>query len=302
MTSPLPFVDAHHHLWDLEKNNYSWLKEEVHLAGRLDPIRKSYVVKDYKEDIKNQNVAQSVHLQAECDDRIAETKWLQHVSENEGLPSAIVAEANLAAPNLKEVLDVYRTVPQMRGIRQLLNWHPSNVKMRVPKEDYLKSEAWLKGLELLTEYGLSYDLQVWAHQLAEASVIVARVPKLQFIPNHTGMPLERNDAGYQLWRDGMSKMAVNPNVAVKISGLGMTDHKWTVDSLRPYVLTTIELFGIDRCMFASNFPVDKLLSDYDTLINAFKEIVSDLPRKDQEKMFHDNAVRFYRLNQLKNNL
>jgi len=118
---------------------------------------------------------------------------------------------------------------------------------------------------------------------------------LLYILNHTGLPRERNDAGFQEWRDGMVKLAENPNVAAKISGLGMTDHHWTVASIRPYVLTTIEIFGVDRCMFASNFPVDKLLSDYDTLFNAYKEIVQDFTRADQEKLFHDNACRFYRI-------
>jgi len=297
--SLLPVVDAHHHLWDLENSKYSWIKGpnqvEIHLAGDLAPIRKSYLVADYLEDTKNQNVVKSVHLQAECDDEIGEAKWLQSLADKHGFPHAIIAHANLASPHLRDVLDVYRTLKNVRGIRQLLNYHPSDASMRSCEEDYLKSDAWFKGLELLAEYDYSYDLQVWQHQLAEAATIVARAPKIQFILNHTGMPHERTDAAFQEWRDGMSKLAINPNLAVKISGLGMTDHNWTVDTLRPYVLSTIEAFGVDRCMFASNFPVDKLLSDYDRLYNAFREIVRDLPRADQEKLFHDNAIKYYRL-------
>jgi len=265
----------------------------VHLAGDLGPIRKSYLVEHFLADAKNQNVVKSVHLQAECSDEVGETKWLQSVADKNGFPHAIIAHADLSSPKLREVLDVYRNLKNVRGIRQLLNYHPSEASPL--SVDYLKSDEWFKGLQLLGEYGYSYDLQVWYHQLAEAATIVARTPKIQFILNHTGMPRERTDAAFQEWRDGMSKLAVNPNIAVKISGLGMTEHKWTIDSIRPYVLSTIEAFGVDRCMFASNFPVDKLLSDYDRLYNAFREIVRDLPRADQEKLFNGNAIKFYRL-------
>jgi len=295
----LRIVDPHHHLWDLENLHYGWLKGpnqvDIHLAGPLTPIRKTYLLADYKKDIKDQNVVKSVHLQAECEDPIAETKWLQSIAEINGLPTALVPYANLASPKLSETLDVYHTIPQVRGIRQLLNWDPVDPSLSTCDQDYLKSDAWFKGLELIGAYGYSFDLHVWYHQLAEAGVIAARVPKVQFILNHTGMPYIRDDAGYQKWRDGLSKLAANPNVAAKISGLGMTDHNWTVDSIRPYVLGTIEVFGLDRCMFASNFPVDKLLSSYNRLYDAFKEIVYDFPRADQERLFHDNAIRVYRL-------
>jgi predicted TIM-barrel fold metal-dependent hydrolase len=299
MSSLLPVVDAHHHLWDLENLTYSWLKGpqqlEIHLAGDLTPIRKTYNVPNYLEDTKNQNVVKSVHLQAECSDGIAEAKWLQSLSDNHGFPHAIVAHANLASPKLRETLEVYRTLPNIRGIRQLLNYHPADESLRSCEEDYLKNDDWFKGLLLLAEYGYSFDLQVWQHQLAEAATIVARASNIQFVLNHTGMPRERTDAAYQEWRDGMSKLAANPNIAVKISGLGMTDHNWTIDSIRYYVLSTIEIFGIDRCMFASNFPIDKLLSDYDKLYNAFRTIISEFPPTDQVKLLHDNAMKYYRL-------
>jgi len=110
------------------------------------------------------------------------------------------------------------------------------------------------------------------------------------------MPDSRTTETYEEWKAGMKAFASNPNTAVKISGLGMIDHRWTVDSIRPYVLGAIEIFGVDRSMFASNFPVDKLSSDYNTLVNAFKEIVG--PKysvHDQQKLFHDNACKFYRI-------
>eukprot|EP01087_Luapelamoeba_hula_P018452 TRINITY_DN5944_c0_g1_i2.p1 TRINITY_DN5944_c0_g1~~TRINITY_DN5944_c0_g1_i2.p1 ORF type:complete len:316 (+),score=50.51 TRINITY_DN5944_c0_g1_i2:43-948(+) len=297
--SLIPVVDAHQHLWDLDKFVYGWLngpdKLDRLLAGDLDPIRHNYLLDDYLADCKNQNVVKSVHLQSECDDEVGETKWLQQIADKHGFPHAIVARVNLTAPNLRESLDEMRTCPNMRGIRQQLNWNDEDASMRACKEDYLKNEAWFKGLETLQEYGYSFDIHVWYHQLAEAAAIVARLPKMQFIVNHTGFPVNRDEATYQAWREGMQKMATNPNAAVKISGLVVTDHHWTVESLRPYVLGTIEIFGVDRCMFASNYPVDKLVSDYDSIFNAYRELVKDFSPADQLKLFHDNACKYYRI-------
>jgi len=296
----MKIIDAHHHLWNLESLRYEWLKGpnqlSIHLAGDLTPIRKDYFVSDYANDTKNQEVVKSVHLQAECSDELAETRWLQSVADSHGFPHAIIAHADLSSPNLLDVLNAYRGMANVRGIRQLLNWDPSDPSMRMCGKDMLKDDAWQRGFEQLAQFGgLSFDLQVWYHQLPEAALLAKRFPQIQIILNHTGMPLERTEEATLLWRDGMKQLATCSNVAAKISGLGMTDHNWSVDSIRPYVLHTIEAFGVDRCMFASNFPIDKLLSDYDKLFNAFKEIVSGFPVQDQQKLFHDNASKFYRI-------
>ena len=115
------------------------------------------------------------------------------------------------------------------------------------------------------------------------------------ILNHAGMPVDRDAEALSLWRTGMRALAAEPNVWVKISGLGMVDWRWTEESLRPFVLDTIEIFGPDRCMFASNFPVDKLYSSFDALYGAFKRIVSDFSMGEQRKLFSDAALAVYRI-------
>lgn len=105
------------------------------------------------------------------------------------------------------------------------------------------------------------------------------------------MPLERDSEGIKRWRDGMRALVASPNVHAKISGLGMVFPDWTIDSIRPFVLETIDIFGTDRAMFASNFPVDKIYSSFDRLYEAFFEIVSAFSADDQRKLFHDNAER-----------
>jgi predicted TIM-barrel fold metal-dependent hydrolase len=109
------------------------------------------------------------------------------------------------------------------------------------------------------------------------------------------MPLERTPEELQNWAAGMAALAQAPNVTVKISGLGVANPEWTVDSIRPIVLRTIELFGIERCFFASNFPVDGLFSSYDTLVEAYKTILQDFSLSERQQFFSENAVRLYRL-------
>ena len=137
-------------------------------------------------------------------------------------------------------------------------------------------------------------MQIYYPQMEYAYDLARTYPDTQIILNHTGMPVDRDPEDLAAWRKAMVRLAEAPNVACKISGLGMGDWKWTVDSIRPFVLHAIEAFGADRCMFASNFPVDKLFSSYDDLFNAFKAITRGFSAEERRKLFHDNAARFYR--------
>jgi predicted TIM-barrel fold metal-dependent hydrolase len=146
------------------------------------------------------------------------------------------------------------------------------------------------------KYRLSYDLQTpWWH-LAEAADLARDFPRTQIIVNHTGLPADRSREGLAGWRRALETVAAQPNVAVKISGLGHRDHSWPWDGNRQIVQDTIAIFGVDRCMFASNYPVDRLCASYDTIFGAFRRFVADRSRADQTALFHDTAVRVYRMN------
>ena len=143
----------------------------------------------------------------------------------------------------------------------------------------------------LKKYDFSFDLQVYPPQMGDAVALAQTHPDTSIILCHTGMPLDRDPDSLKLWRDGMKALAAQPNVTVKISGLGMFDHSWSVDSIRPYVLETIDHFGTERCMFGSNFPVDKLYSSFAAIYDAFKDITSGFSRAEQEALFAGNAER-----------
>ena len=294
----MKIIDPHHHLWDLSKISYPWLEDEDKSAffGSYVPLYRNYLVDDYLVDTHNQGLKASVHLQAECDhqDPLAETRWLSDVAEIYGLPTAIVAFADFSGDDIQAVLEQHCEFERVRGIRQILSYHQDPALTYTPG-NLLEDDKWLANFGLLARFGLSFDLQIYYQQMKLAAGLAARHAGTQIILNHTGMPVERSEEGLEGWWTGMRILAACDNVAVKISGLGMADPEWTTGTIRPFVLETIELFGVERCMFASNFPVDSLFSDYDTLFHAYREITSDFSAGEQNQLFHDNAARYYRL-------
>ena len=301
----MKIIDTHHHLWDLENNRYPWLQTPIdHFAGDYSKIRRTYRIKDLIADASAgpHELVKSVHVQAEWDhdsDPVGETAWLQAVAdspESNGLVSAIIGSADFFSPEVEDVLQRHAAHANFRGIRQMLNHSQDNPGLNfIDRGDAMDDPAWRDGYRLLAKFGASFDLQVWPWQLEMAARLALDVPEVPVILNHTGMPYANNAASKRQWDAGMRALAAAGNVSVKISALGMATPGWTVEDIRPYVEETIEIFGVDRCMFASNFPVDSLTSDYTAIWSAFDEITSGMSDGDRRKLFHNNAVRFYRL-------
>ncbi len=223
-------------------------------------------------------------------DRLAAIRRRPH-----GYPHGIVARAALDAPDVERVLAAHARFRNYRGIRHIVNWHRDPEKPYVDQPDLLTDPRWRAGFALLGKYGLSFDLQLYPSQIEDGAALARAHPATSIILNHAGMPVDRDRDGITLWRAGMRQLAALPNVAVKISGLGMVDWHWSVENIRPFVLDTIAIFGVGRCMFASNFPVDKLYSDFGTLYAAFDRITSDLGENERRQLFYGNAARIYRL-------
>jgi predicted TIM-barrel fold metal-dependent hydrolase len=296
----IPIVDAHHHAFDVTQIHYPWLVDAPIKAhfGPYERIHgKSYTIEDYRRDIANQNVVKSVHVEASAKPEFAvrETAWLQAQADRYGYPHGIVAYANLSDPVVGAVLDEHCAYPNMRGMRMMTK-RPSDLAGKVDASGSLMSDAqWRKGFAALGDRGLSFDLQAPAPLMSEAAALAHDFPNVQIMLTHAGLPLDRTPEGRAAWRAGMERMAEQPNIALKVSGIPMTDWKWTVESLRPIVLESIDLFGPSRTMFGSNFPVDKLYSSYDALFDAYRQIIAGFSEAEQRTMLHDNAIRLYRL-------
>ena len=296
-------IDTHHHLWDLENNPYPWLTEPIdHFVGDYSAIRNSWLIGDLHAGAKNVPLVKSVHVQAEWDhnlDPVGETTWLQCVADDpdsQGMPNAIVGFANLSDPDVESILERHASHANWRGIRHMLNWSDDKANFRFAEAGGLMSDRqWRKGFELIGKFGGSFDLQVWPWQLEEAAKLGNDIPEVPMILNHTAMPIGRSPGELREWRKGLESLGRAPNVSAKISALGMLDQTWNVESIAPFVLDTIDILGVDRCMFASNFPVDSLFSDYETVWKAYDEITRDFTDSERAKLFRTNAEKYYRI-------
>jgi len=295
----MPKVDPHHHLWDLSMGKHPWLVPPVapRMYGDHTPICKDYLVAEFLADAAPHSVVKSVHVQANwlASDAVGETRWVQSVASEQGFPHGIVASADLADPGLDAVLEAHCRYENMRGVRQILGHTDDPEVSRSDRPDHLADLAWERGYARLAAHGLSFDLQAFPSQMPAAAALAARHPDVPLIVVHTGFPWDRSERGIARWRAGMAALAALPHAFAKLSGPGMVMPDWTVDSFAPFIHGAIELFGPDRCMFASNVPPDAIYRSYDDIYQGFYHWAAGYSVDEQRALFHDTAVRVYRL-------
>ena len=295
MSTELPIVDAHQHFWDPRVNYHPWLCDEPMRPfryGDYSAIRRAYLPADYFADAAGHRVVKTVYVETEWDpgDPIGEMRFVDRLRRETGFPTVAVAQAWLDRDDVARVLEQQAAFAFVRGVR-----HKPRAN-RSPGDGApggMADPKWRAGFARLARHGLRFDLQTpWWH-LHEAALLARAFPETSIILNHTGLPADRSRDGVAGWKRAMAKLAACPNAAVKLSGLGVPGSPWTAEANRAIVLTTIELFGVERCMFASNFPVDSLCGSLATIFGGFRAIVGDFSPADRHKLFHDNAIRSY---------
>jgi predicted TIM-barrel fold metal-dependent hydrolase len=289
-------IDAHHHIWQLK--NLPWLVGEPvpRIFGQYDAIRRDYPIEEYLADIRDCGVRQTVYVQVNWipDQEVDETRWVQGVADKFGYPNAIVGFADLAKPNVEETLAAHLESLLFRGVRQQLHWHINPQHRFASRPDLMNDRQWRRGFALLEKFGLVFELQVFASQMADGARLAADFPETTIVLEHAGMLEDRSEDGWNQWRAGMRLLARNPNVHTKISGLGTFLHRFDRDAIRPVVLETIEIFGADRCLFGSNFPIEKIWTDYRTLLDGTASILDELNATEKAAVLGDTAKRIYR--------
>lgn len=293
-----PVVDAHFHLWDLARFHYPWLADPG-----AEGLQWDYLVDDWQRDTKDVELLATVHVQAEIDhaaDPAEETAWLASLAAEQdaerAVPTVCVGYADLRAPDLDEVLDRHQQHALFRGVRQEAWYDPESTRADVPRTNLLDDPAWVAGLDRLAARGLSFDLLVWWHQLEQAAAIFGDRPDLPVVLEHTGVPADASPEARELWRRGMRAFAAQvPHAILKISGLIFVSSTWALDEVAPVVREAMDAFGPERCMFASNFPVDKLAIGYTELWDAYDRFTADCSAQERAAMFRENALRVYRI-------
>ena len=293
-------VDAHHHLWDLRDGRHPWLHDdatEAFFLGDYSAIKQNYFPADYQRDSAGLGVVKTVHCEAEWarDDQVGETRWLTEINARFGMPHAIIAHVWFHTENSADVLRAHAKFPLVRGIRSKPVTAPSPQAMRRGMAGSMTDPRWREGYARLAEHGFSWDLRIPYWHLYEAADVVAAHPEIPVVLNHTGFPWDRSPVGLAAWRDAMRAIAHHSHVHLKVSELGLPDAPWDRDSNQIVVRDAIEIFGVERCMFASNFPVAGLRVSYADLVRDMVHMTSHLSDQEQRAFFHDNATAFYRL-------
>ena len=298
----LDVVDGHHHLCDLERASYPWLEGPpiARYHGDDLPLRRNYLLAEYLSDAHqlaalDARLVSSVHVENGAADPRSESAWIDEIVSAHGIPAAQVVKVDLASPTARDDLAYHARLPSVRGVRDILNWHPDVLYTHRDRSDLMTDPAWLDGFAALREFGFSFDLQVFPDQLEQAATLAADHGDISIVLDHAGMPIHRDDEALLHWKRQLAVFAAEPNTTVKISALGTNDHRWTLDSIRRIVLDTIDIFGTSRCMFGSNFPVDGLYSSLGDLFGAFDLITSDFSYGERVDLFSGTARNFYRL-------
>jgi predicted TIM-barrel fold metal-dependent hydrolase len=294
-TAGMPLIDAHMHLWDLDRLRYDWLTPPFGSDGpngNVAAIARTYLPEDYRVEAASWNVVGTVHVEAGANpaDPVAETDWLQSFADAGPGARVIVAHAALDDLRLETVLAAHAARPGVRGIRHIVNWHADPRRTYTPT-DLTLDPAWRAGFARLADFGLSFDLQAYPHQFDRLADLIAAHPAIPVIVNHAGMGVD----GPADWLSGMQRLAQLPQVAVKLSGLGFVWRTPDEPAMRERIQATVELFGPNRVMVGSDFPTDRLFGSFDATLGRIAAALSPYSEAARRAMFAGNANRIYRM-------
>lgn len=290
-------IDAHHHIW--RQADLPWLlgPEQPRIFGPYAPIKRDYLIGEFLADLEGTGIEKSVYVQANWAPNWAadEAAWVQKVANETGWPHAIVAYADMTVPDVRPALDRLAASPLVRGIRQQFHWHENALYRFAARTDLAEDETVQRNVARLADYGWAFDLQVFAPQMAGAAKLAEACPDVTFILQHAGMPEDLSTEGLAVWRKGMKALAACENVVSKLSGLGTFIHRNDPEHIAKIVGETVKLFGAERCLYGSNFPIEKLWCSYSDLFDAYRQATADLSKTAQSAIFNDTAARVYRI-------
>lgn len=281
---PFPIVDTHVHLWDPGHLRYPWLDGNALL-------NKPYLLEEYKRACGPVQVEKMVFLQCECDfaQFQQEADWVTSLAQQDPRLQGIVPWAPLEKGDAaRPALEKLAQNPLIKGVRRIIQFEPDI--------EFCLQPGFVKGVQALADYNFSFDICIFHPQLANTIKLVEQCPNVKFILDHIGKP----DIKQHLldpWRQEMQTLASLPNVWCKVSGLVTeADHEhWTEDDLKPYIDHVIQAFGFDRVMYGGDWPVAYQATEYPRWVETLAWAVSGCSEAELHKLFHDNAIEFYKL-------
>jgi predicted TIM-barrel fold metal-dependent hydrolase len=300
MTEPgrIDIVDAHHHLWRMA--DLPWLGGEMvpRIFGPYPSIRRDYPAGEYIAEATSCGITASVYVQANwpLDRSEDEIRWLRGVHEETGWPTAVIGSADLFAPGAADVMRRQAALtPIVRGVRLQLHWHERPEFRFASAPDRMHDPVFRRNIATLAELGWLFELQVFADQMAGAADFVDAFPGITFVLVHAGMLETREPSRVDAWTKGMRLLADRPNVVVKLTGQGTFVHRVDEALIDMVTATCLDLFGSRRCMWGSNFPIEKIWTDLPTLVGAWRRVLDRQPIEVRRDVFAETARRVYAL-------
>jgi L-fuconolactonase len=273
-------IDTHHHLWNYDPLEFDWIDDD------MATIRRSFLPEDLKATIDSTGVSGVVTVQAR--QIVEETEWLLSLAAENNLMKGIVGWLPLAADNVNELLQKYSENKWLKGVRHVVQGEPD--------PDFILGEAFNRGISLLKDYQLVYDILILEYQLPNTIKFVDQHPEQVFVLDHIAKPkIKLNEI--EPWAKSLKELAKRENVSCKISGMVTeADFKqWTPEQLQPYFDVVLDAFGPSRLMYGSDWPVCLVATKYSGWLQLVKQVLSDLSDSEKEQIFYKNAVETYQL-------
>ncbi|EFL87821.1 amidohydrolase [Ahrensia sp. R2A130] len=290
-------IDAHHHIW--RQKDLPWLlgPEQPRIFGPYAAIKRDYPIEEFLTDIEGTGIEKSVYVQANWAPNWAadEVAWVQSEADRTGWPHAIVGYADFTVDDVRLQFDKLKDYPLMRGIRQQLHWHPNPLYRFAPHAGLPADPTVRRNIAHLADYGWSFDLQVFEAQMVDAAGLAESCPDVTFILQHAGMLEDTTPEGWRNWEAGMKRLAKSKNVVCKLSAFGTFIHRNDPAFVAEMVENSVRIFGATRCLYGSNYPIEKLWTSYGDLFAAFRNATAGLSKARQKSIFNDTAARVYRI-------
>jgi L-fuconolactonase len=273
-------IDSHQHFWQVGRFDYPWMKPDN------DVLYRDYLPADLEPVLRANGVSRTVLVQAS--NSIEESRWLLRLADENSFIAGVVGWVDLMSLETASQLEELTANPKFKGVRHLVESEPH--------DDWLVHDEVLNGLKTLSAFDLSFDLLVHTRHLKYAQRVADQFPDMRLVIDHLAKP---SIAAGKLpeWAHELAPLAAFPNVYCKLSGL-VTEANWSTwktEDLRPYVDYALEVFGPERLMFGSDYPVCLLAASYKQVLESFQELLKDVSAEDRERIFTGNAASFYRL-------
>lgn len=291
MSESFAFIDAHVHFWDHSIAGLRWRYLEAgfdhpRLRGmhRLDAP--AFTDRELDAQAGPYTPDKIVHIQS-CDEERPglESSWVQSIADSRDAVHAIIARARVADPDLASVLTANRQHRLYRGVRDMAS--PLTIG----------TQEFTDGFHVIADSGALLEVLVPYAKYDDVCALADRRPEAQIVLGHAGLAEQRDRYYFEAWSSKLAAFSERPNVAVKISALASgADPDWTVESIRPWIQRCVDVFGPERAMFGSNWPIDRLFGNYERLIDAYRECVDCLDPRERHALFAATATRIYDLN------